>query len=253
MKRREFITLIGGAAACPFAAHAQQPMPVIGFLDSSRSPGDAAFLVSAFGEGLNEVGYVEGQNVVIEYRWAEGQYDRLPVLAAELVRRQVTVIYASSLADALAAKAATTTIPIVFIATGDPIQLGLVASFTRPGANGRGVNQFSAALEQKKLELLHEFVPKAGVIGVFVNPTYPTAETISKDLQVATRTLGVQIHVVNASDESGIDTAFATLVEQRVGALLVTAGPFFSGRGPQLLAPAAAPRGSPLLPPPQAV
>src|SRR6516164_3369542 len=165
-------------------AHAQQAaMQVIGFLDSSRSPGDAAFLVAAFREGLNEVGYVEGQNAVVEYRWAEGQYDRLPVLAAELVRRQVTVIYASSLADALAAKAATTTIPIVFIATGDPVQLGLVASFNRPGGNATGVNQFSAALEPKKLELLHELVPKAGVIGVLLNPTYPTAETISKDLQ----------------------------------------------------------------------
>ena len=174
--------------------------------------------------------------MAIEYRWADNQSDRLPVLAAELVRRQVTVIYASSLADALAAKAATTTIPIVFIATGDPVQLGLVASFNRPGGNATGVNQFSAALEPKKLELLHELVPKAGVIGVLVNPTYPTAETISKDLQVATRTLGVQIHVVNASDESGIDTAFATLVEQRVGALLVTAGPFFSGRRHQLVA-----------------
>ena len=241
MRRRDLIILIAGSiAAWPLAARAQQPtMPVVGFLDSSRSPGDAAFLVAAFGEGLNEVGYVEGQNVVIEYRWAEGQYDRLPVLAAELVRRQVTVIYASSLADALAAKAATTTIPIVFIATGDPVQLGLVASFNRPGGNATGVNQFSAALEPKKLELLHELVPKAGVIGVLVNPTYPTTETISKDLQVATRTLGVQIHVVNASDESGIDTAFATLVEQRVGALLVTAGPFFSGRRHQLVALAA--------------
>ena len=241
IERRKFLATLGGAAAAwPLAAGAQQPtMPVVGFLDSSRSPGDAAFLVAAFGEGLNEVGYVEGQNVVIEYRWAEGQYDRLPVLAAELVRRQVTVIYASSLADALAAKAATTTIPIIFIATGDPVQLGLVASFNRPSGNATGVNQFSAALEPKKLELLHELVPKAGVIGVLVNPTYPTAETISKDLQAATRTLGVQIHVVNASDESGIDTAFATLVEQRVGALLVTAGPFFSGRRHQLVALAA--------------
>jgi putative ABC transport system substrate-binding protein len=237
MKRRAFITLLGGAAAAwPLAARAQQPaMPVIGFLDS-RSPAEATSIIAAFREGLNEVGYVEGQDVAIEFSWAEGQFGRVPALAAEVVRRQVAVIFAGSTPAALAAKAATTTTPIVFIGGGDPVELGLVASFNRPGGNVTGVNLFTNALEPKKLELLHQLVPKAATIGALINPSWVYAEIQSKDLQGAARTLGLQIHVVNANNESGIDTAFAMLAEQRIGALLVTSGPFFASRRDQLVA-----------------
>jgi putative ABC transport system substrate-binding protein len=240
MRRREVITLLGGAAATwPLAARAQQPaMPVIGFLDS-RSPDEAASVVAAFREGLNEVGYVQGHNVTIEFSWAEGQLGRLPALAAELVRRRVAVIFAGSTSAALTVKAATKTIPIVFIAAGDPVQLGLVASFNRPGGNATGINQFSATLEPKKLELLRELLPNAAAIGVLMDPTYPNADKQLRDLQAAAHTLGQQIHVANASNESGIETAFATLVKQRIDALLVTAVPFFTSRRDQLIALAA--------------
>jgi putative ABC transport system substrate-binding protein len=239
VKRREFITLIGGAAAWPLAAHAQQPvMPVIGFLDL-RSSGEATSVAAAFRKGLNEVGYVEGQNVAIEYRWAEGQVGRLPALAAELVRRQPAVIFAGSTPSVLATKAATTTTPIVFVSAGDPVQLGVVASFNRPGGNATGVNLFTTALELKKLELLHEFVPKAAMIGILLNPSYVLAETQSNDLRAAAGALGRQIHVVSADNENDIDAAFMTLAERRIGSLLVTSIPIFTRRRDHLVALAA--------------
>ena len=240
MKRREFITMLGGAAAAwPLAASGQQPvMPVIGFLDL-RSSGEATSVAAAFRKGLNEVGYVEGQNEAIEYRSAEGQVGRLPALAAELVRRQPAVIFAGSTPSVLATKAATTTTPIVFVSAGDPVQLGVVASFNRPGGNATGVNLFTTALELKKLELLHEFVPKAAMIGILLNPSYVLAETQSNDLRAAAGALGRQIHVVSADNENDIDAAFVTLAERRIGSLLVTSIPIFTRRRDHLVALAA--------------
>ena len=236
MNRRGVMTVLGGAAVTwPLTVHAQQPrMPVIGFLDL-RSSGETESVVAGFREGLKDAGYVEGQNVIIEHRWAEGQFGRLPALASELVRRPVSVIFAGGNAASLAAKAATTMIPIVFISGGDPVQLGLVVSFNRPGGNATGVNLFTVTLETKKLELLHDLVPKAVMIGALVNPNNPNAGTVSKDLQVAGRALGLQLHSVNAGTEGQIDTALATIVEQRIDALLVASDPFFTNRRYQLV------------------
>jgi putative ABC transport system substrate-binding protein len=237
--RREVIILLGGATAWPFAARTQQPaMPVIGYL-SSRSPDDTRHLLAAFLRGLNEAGYVEGQNVAIEYRWALGQYDRLPALAAELVRRPVAVITTTG-GDpaALAAKAATSTIPIVFL-MGDPVASGLAASYNRPGGNATGINILSATLGAKRLGLLHEMVPQAATIGVLLNPKFPAADSQLRDLQQAAPTIGLQIHILRASTDSELDAAFETVTQQRIAALAVTTDPFFDTRRDKLVALAA--------------
>ena len=228
MTRREFITLLGGAAAAwPLAACAQQPaMPVIGFL-SSASAGPSADLLDALRQGLAESGYVEGQNVALEYRWADGRHDRLPSLAAELVGRDVSVIVATGAGGlaAQAAKRATAKIPIVFSSAVDPIKAGLVASINRPGGNATGFVQFTALMEAKRLQLLHELVPNAAVIGVLLNPANPSAEVQTKDVHAAARSVDRQVQVVGASSEAEFDAAFASLAGQRVGGLLVTADP----------------------------
>jgi len=233
-RRREFITLLGGAAAWPLAARAQQPaMPVIGWLGSG-SPGPSAPAVTVFRQGLAEAGYIEGSNVAIEYRWAEGQYDRLPALAAELVRRQVAVIVATPIPAALAAKAATATIPIVFSAAADPVNLGLVGSLAQPGGNATGVNFFQAELSAKQMSLLREFRPNAAGIGVLVNPANANVEGLTKDVTAAAAALGVEIEIVHARDSREIEEAFATLVHNKAGALLVGADSFFFNRRVQL-------------------
>jgi putative ABC transport system substrate-binding protein len=237
MRRREFISLLGGAvAAWPLVVRAQQPaMPVIGFL-GSQSPDPSANLVAALRRGLSEIGFIESRNVAIEYRWAEGRYDRMPALASELVRRPVTVIVASAPPAALAAKAATSTIPIVFSGGIDPVKLGLVAALNRPGGNVTGVTQFSTALEGKRLEFLHELVPKATVLALLVNPTFPGTDAIINDMQTAARTLGVKLNVLNASSEDDLDTAVASVAQLRAGALIVASDPFFISRRGQLVA-----------------
>jgi putative ABC transport system substrate-binding protein len=235
MRRRDFITLLGGAAvAWPLAARAQQPaMPVIGWLGSG-SPGPSAPAVTVFRQALAEAGYTEGRNVAIEYRWAEGQYDRLPALAAELVRRQVAVIVATPIPAALAAKAATATIPIVFSAAADPVNLGLVGSLAQPGGNATGVNFFQAELSAKQMSLLREFRPNAAGIGVLVNPANANVEGLTKDVTAAAAALGVEIEIVHARDSREIEEAFATLVHNKAGALLVGADSFFFNRRVQL-------------------
>jgi putative tryptophan/tyrosine transport system substrate-binding protein len=236
MKRREFITLVGGsAAAWPFAARAQQPaMPVIGFLNSS-SPSGYAPQVAAFRKGLNEAGYIEGRNVTIEYRWAEGHYDRLPELAADLVRRKVTVIAATTTTAALAAKAATATIPVVFEMASDPVKLGLVASLNRPGGNLTGVTNLGIEVGPKRPELLREIIPTAITFALLINPSNPTlAEPTTRDVGAAARTLGVQLHIVSASTDNEIDDAFASLAERRVDGLVIGSDPFFSSRSERL-------------------
>ncbi len=238
MKRREVITLLGGAAAAwPLAARAQQPaMPVIGFLNGA-SPHLYAHLVRAFRQGLSETGFVEGRDVAIEYRWAEGQYHRLPALAADLVRRQVTVLAATSTPAARAAKALASTIPIVFTTDGDPVQLGLVASLSRPGGNVTGVTSLAVEVGPKRLELAHDLIPTATIMALLVNPTNPLAEAVSRDLQAAARTLGLELHVLHASTERDFEAVFTTLVQLRAAALVIgSADPFFTSRAEQLAA-----------------
>jgi putative tryptophan/tyrosine transport system substrate-binding protein len=237
MKRRDFISLVGSAVAWSLAAHAQQPaMPVIGFL-TGGSADSYAPQVAAFRQGLKETGYVEGQNVVVEYRWADGQGDRLRALAADLVRRQVTVIAATSTAAALAAKAATTTIPIVLEMGADPVQLGLVASLNRPGGNVTGVTQTNREMAPKRLQLLHELVPTATSIALLVNLTEPAlAETAMNEVKAAARTLGVELHVLNASTERDFDGVFANLIKLQAGGLVIGPGPFLNSRSEQLAA-----------------
>jgi len=241
LKRRKFITLLGGAAAAwPLAARAQQgAMPVVGFLHAT-SPDATPSSQPGFRRGLAETGYVEGQNVAVEYRWAGGRYDQLPTLAAELVRRRVAVIAAGGTsAPALAAKAATSTIPIVFQTGSDPVKDGLVASLNRPGGNITGVSRLSFALGPKRLELLHELVPKATVIAFLVNPANPVAASQIQEIREPARSLGLQVHVLEASSEAKIEIAFETLMQQRVGALLLANDTFLSGRRELFIALAA--------------
>ena len=241
MRRREFITLLGGAAAAwPLAAQAQQPaIPVIGYL-SSRSPDESRHLVEAFRMGLAAGGYVEGQNVAIEYRWGEGQYGRLPALAADLVSRGVAVLVTTGgEPSVLAAKAATSAIPIVFTVGGDPVKLGLVASLNRPGGNATGVSLLTTAPEAKRLGLLKELVPDAAVFGILINPNYQEAEAQSREVQEAGRAIGRRVQIANAGSDQELGTAFAALVEQRAGALLVAADPFFDTRRQRIVALAA--------------
>jgi putative tryptophan/tyrosine transport system substrate-binding protein len=238
--RRDFITLLGGAGAWPLTARAQQPaMPVIGFL-SARSPEDSAHLVASFRRGLGEGDFVEGQNVAIEFRWARGQYDRLPALAADLVNRQVAVLVAvGGEPSAVAAKAASSTIPLVFTTGGDPVKIGLVASLNRPGGNATGVSLLTTAPEAKRLGLLHELVPSAALIGVIINPNYQEAGAQSRELQEAARSIGQRLHIVNAKNEEELEAAFAALVQERVDALLVSADPFFDTKRDRIIAFAA--------------
>jgi putative tryptophan/tyrosine transport system substrate-binding protein len=232
MRRRQFMTLLGGAAAAwPLAARAQQPaMPVIGFIRVGSADASARF-AAAFRKGLNETGYIEGQNVMVEYHWMEGQYDRLPALMADLVRRQVAVIAAPGNQPALEAKAATATIPIVFGVGDDPVRLGLVASLSRPGGNTTGINFFVNEVMAKRLRLLHDLVPKAIRIAVLLNPANAAvAETTLRDVQQAASTLGLQIQVFNATTIGEIDAAFATLARERPDALFVAGDAFFANR-----------------------
>ncbi len=239
LKRREFITLLGGAAGWPLAARAQQPsMPLIGFLNGASPDGYAPY-VAAFRQGLKEAGYVEGQNATIEYRWAEGQYDRLPALAADLVRRQVTVIAATSSPAARAAKAATSTVPIVFTTADDPIRLGLVVSLNRPGGNATGVSSLLVDLGSKQLGLLRELAPGTTAIAVLVNPNFPGTERQLRDVEVAARVLGLQLIVLRASTEREMETAFANVARQGGVALLVGVDPFFLERRDHVVALAA--------------
>lgn len=240
MRRRDFVSLLGGVAVTwPLAARAQQQaMPVIGFLHGTSLETRRAE-VTSFHRGLSDTGYVEGQNVAVEYRWAEGRYDRLPAMAADLVDRQVSVIAAFGTAAALAAKAATTTIPVVFIVGGDPVALGLVVSLSQPGGSITGVTPLNDQLAPKLLELLHELVPKAAVIGYLINPNNATSENLSQQVVVAERTIGQRVHILNASSEHDFDPAFATLDQIRAGGLCVQGDTFFNGRRKQLVALAA--------------
>jgi putative tryptophan/tyrosine transport system substrate-binding protein len=225
MRRREFITLLGGAAtAWPLAARAQQRnMPVVGYLYSGslNSPSVDSEYVPAFRKGLSEAGFVEGQNVTLEYRWAEGEFERLPTLAADLIHRQVNVIAAPGEPAALAAKKATSTLPIVFTTGTDPVQNGLVTSLNRPGGNATGVSQLTEVLIAKQIQLLHEVVPTAGTIGIFLNPGFASAESRVVAARAAASVLGLQVHVLHAGDEGELEAAFVTVAERKLGALLV--------------------------------
>jgi ABC-type uncharacterized transport system substrate-binding protein len=239
MLRRDFVTLLGAVTAWPFAAQAQQPtMPVIGFLHSG-SPKPNINLVTAFGDGLNEAGYVDNKNVAIEFLWAGGRYDRLPGLASDLVFRKVAVIFGAGPPAAHAARSATTTIPIVFVSGDDPVKSGLVASLNRPGGNVTGVALFTGQLGAKQLGLLRELLPKAALVAVLVNPNNPLTEAVTTDVRAAAAVTGHQIQIVNASDEGEIDKAFATLKELHADALIVGADPYFFARNDQLVALAA--------------
>ena len=238
MRRREFIAGLGSTAAWPVVARAQQPMPVVGFLNAA-SPDLFAHVIRAFHRGLNETGFVEGRNVAIEYRWAEGQYDRLPMLAAELVRRQVSVIATgSSGVAALAAKAATTTIPIVFLTGADPVELGLVTSLNHPGGNVTGVTTLNTEIGPKRFELLRELLPASSTMAVLVNSTNgPALEAERRNAEAAAHALGVHmIHVLQASTERDLDTAFSTLAQRRVSGLVISADTFFSSKSAELAA-----------------
>jgi putative tryptophan/tyrosine transport system substrate-binding protein len=241
MRRREFITLLGGAAAAwPLAARAQQQsaMPVVGFLHGA-SPEGYAPMVTALRQGLSEAGYVEGQNVAIVYRWAEGHYDRLPALAAELVHRQVAAIVTGGTPPALAAKGATSTIPIIINVGIDPVQFGLVTSLNRPGGNVTGLALLTAELGAKRLEVLHESLPTATVVAMLVNPTTPLTEPETRGVRDAARSLGLQLHILNASTEREIDTAFGNLAELRASALVVSVDLFLNNQRAQIVALAA--------------
>ena len=237
IERRTFLATLGGAAAWPLAARAQQPaMPVIGWLNSETPSGYAPF-AAAFRQGLSESGFVEGRNVAIEYRWAQGHNDRLPALAADLVRRQVAVIAAAGTPSSLAAKAATATIPIVFSTAADPVVEGLVAKLARPGGNATGVTNLGTELVQKQIEKLHEMLPKANVIAALVNPTDPAlGGPATKQAQAAARALGLQMHIVQASTERDIEATFASLARLGVGALVVLPNAFFVSRRDQIAA-----------------
>jgi putative ABC transport system substrate-binding protein len=240
MTRRTFIAGLGSAAAWPLAARGQQTaMPVIGYLAAQSAELDYKNFTVPFLQGLKETGFVEGQNVAVEYRWAENLYDRLPALAADLVRRRVAAIVAVGIDPALAAKAATTTIPIVFGTAGDPVALGLVSSLNRPGANVTGIANLGAELAPKRLQLLHALIPNAARFGVLADPAFAGTQSTIADLQAAGRTLGLQLIVVNAGNEGDLETAFATFSQQLVGAVLVANGNFFSRHLEQLAALAA--------------
>ena len=239
LRRREFISLLGGMATWPLSAHAQQPtMPIVGYLSSLGQAVSVQF-DAAFRRGLSQMGFVEGQNVSIEYRWMTDSYDLLPAMAADLVQRQVAVICAFGPPAVLAAKAATTSLPIVFVTGADPIKFGFVASFNRPGGNITGIWVVTAVLAQKRLELLHELVPKAELFALLVNPTSPVAEPQTRDAQGAAHALGLKLRVLNATTENDFDQVFATLIQERADALLVSADPFFYSRREHLVALAA--------------
>jgi putative ABC transport system substrate-binding protein len=240
MQRREFITLFGGAAAAwPISAWAQQPaMPVVGILSTTSAEADA-YLLAPFLKSVSEAGFDEGRNVAIEYRFAQRDVSRLPALSAELVSRNVTVVYTATTISALALKAATSTIPIVFAVGADPVKLGLVASLNRPGGNITGVSFFTNQMEAKRLGLLHELVPKVDLVAVLLNPNNPFFENQSSDLNAAARVLGVKIHIEHAKNEDEIAAAFVVFARQRAGALLVGADPFYNSRRVLVVAPAA--------------
>ena len=234
--RRELLVALGGAAAWPLVARAQQPaMPVIGYL-SARSPDDTTHLVEAFRRGLKETGFIDGQNVTVEYRWALGQYDRLPAMAAEFARRPVAIIVATG-GDpaALAAKAASSTMPIVFV-TGDPVKAGLVASYSRPGGNATGINLLTTTMEPKRVGILHDLMPQASTIAVLVDPRFPTAGMQSRDIEEAAHAIGIQTEVFHASTDSEINAAFQSIAQRRLPALLVAGAPFFDTRRGNLIA-----------------
>jgi putative ABC transport system substrate-binding protein len=233
MRRREFIAALGGTAAWPLALHAQQSVPVVGLVVAA-SPAPYASRVRAFNQGLAEIGYVDGRDVSIEYRWSYDQNDQIPALVADLIRKQATVIVAGGTRTALAAKAATSTIPIVFYTVTNPVEAGLVASLNQPGSNVTGITSLGSEVGPKRLELLHEMVPKATVIGVLINPSFPSFEAQTKDIQEAARRLGLRLEFLHAGTEHGIDEAFATAARLKAGAIVIATDPLFTARSERL-------------------